>query len=142
LRSADLRTLNHVPDCEQHLASYRDTFRAGRLCIRRRADAAQDRIWHRDTQLVLHELRVSCAHQRPYPGEDRNAAMLDAFQESLQDRDIEDRLRNGVLRSGFYLEFEAADLFIEVRGPWVSTHTDNEAGSTSDGVAADIESLI
>src|SRR3954469_438802 len=68
--------------------------------------------------------------------------MCDALQERLQDRNIEDRLRDGVLRAGFHLEFEAANFFLEVRCARVGAHADHKSSSSSDGVAADIESLV
>src|SRR4051812_21076817 len=68
--------------------------------------------------------------------------MLDALEESLQDRDIEDRLRDGVLRASFHLELESADFFIEVRCARVGAHADHKSGASSNGIAADVESLI
>ena len=59
---ADLCSLYHVSHRCQHFSRDRDSLFASRLGIPGFGHALEDGIWHRDPQLVLHELGIAHAH--------------------------------------------------------------------------------
>src|SRR5260370_28469636 len=139
---ADLRTLHHVANCDEHLAGDGDPFLARGLGGSRPRHPLEDGIGHRDAEFVLHEFRVASTDQRPYACNHGNPAMLDSAQKSFQQRQIEDGLSNRKLGAGLDLIFEAADLFINVQHSWVGADSNRETGSRADWVSADIEAAV
>jgi len=74
--------------------------------------------------IVLHELGVAQAGQRPDAGDDRNAELLDALKKVLQQAQVEDRLGDGVLRAGLDFVLESAQFVLNVRHAWIGADTD------------------
>src|ERR1700761_2331168 len=64
-RCAHLHTLHLVAHLGEHLLRNRQPNSEGCLLVRSFGHACQNRIWHRDTQIILHELRITQARQRP-----------------------------------------------------------------------------
>ena len=68
--------------------------------------------------------------------------MFDSAQKVLQQRQIKDRLSDGILAACPNLEFKAANLLVNVGNAGVRAHPYDEACTLPDRVAADVEPAI
>ena len=78
--------------------------------------AQHDFFGHGDAQIVLHELRVAQAGERPDAGDDRDAEGFDALEEFFEQAQIEDGLGDGVFGAGLDFVGEAAEFVVRCRG--------------------------
>src|SRR5262249_32857778 len=91
---------------------------------------------------VVQKLGVAVTDQRPDARDDRDATVFDALEEGFQLLGVEDRLRDGVFRSGFDLPFKAADLVIQVDRAGIDAYADDKLRRLADRVSARIQSVI
>ncbi len=98
--------------------------------------AQHDLFGHGDAQVVLHELGIAQAGQRPDAGDHRNAELLDALEKALEQAQVEDGLSDGVFRAGLNFVLEAAQLVLDVGHAGIGGHGDGEVGAGADGVAS------
>src|SRR5438270_3453568 len=121
----------------EHLPRDGDSFGDSVLLRLRARDAhpVDDPGGHDNTgYLVGEELGVAQRDERPNPGDDRNAHMLDGAEKFLQLRDIEHRLRDGVLRARFDFPFEALQLLSRIDRGRIHPDAHGESGRLTDRV--------
>src|SRR5438445_13349398 len=68
--------------------------------------------------------------------------MLDALEEPFQYRDVEYRLRDGILGASFHLEFEAPHFLFKIGRTRIRALSDHEYRATPDGIASCIEPMV
>ena len=119
-----------------------DAFLAGLFGVIHALHALHEMRRHGHAQLVHHELGVAEAGERPDAANHRNLDMGDAFQEGLQQVEVENRLGDDILRARLHLPIEAADLLVHIQRAGVGAHADEHGGLRAHGVAADIEAVI
>ena len=141
-RRAHLHAFHHGAHRLQHLLRDHDSLAArglGRVGLRH---AQHDLFRHGHAQIVLHEFGIAQAGQRPDAGDHRNAESFDATEELLQQAQVEDRLRDGVLAARLDLVLEAAQLMFDVGHAGIGRDADGEVGGGPDGIGADVEPVI
>ena len=132
LRRTDLRPLHRVPNGKQHFPRNRHTFGPRRFRRLRPRHAFQNRIRHRNPELVFHELGIAHADQRPDSGYHGDAAVFDSPQKVFQQTDIENRLRHRVFGSGLHFELEPPNFFVQIGEPGIRPHANHKAGTRTD----------
>ncbi len=140
--SADLDALHEGAHGFEHLLCDEDAFFAGGVGCVGLGHAQHDFFRHGDAQIVLHELGIAQAGERPDAGDDGDAEFADALEEDFEEAQVEDRLGDGVLGAGLNFVAEAAEFVLDIGHAGIGGDADGEVGAGADGVGADVESVI
>src|SRR6185437_1188834 len=104
--------------------------------------AFKDGVGHGDAELVLHELGVANAGQRPDAGKHWNPVVFNASQKLLKQVNVKDGLGYGIICARFHFVFKAPHFLVNVHNAGVRAHADDKFGPSTDGIAANIETKI
>ena len=92
--------------------------------------------------LVRQKFRVAQRYERPDPGDNRDAHVLDSTEELLQLLHVEDGLSDGILGTGLNLPLEPLEFLRGIDRRWIHSDSNSESGRLADRIATRVKAAI